>query len=191
LQQFSDYVYRFPDAQHIDRTLNVLTIRIQSITNDEIDFDIIGLKPFFVNTIRQLILNEIPTMAIEDVYFQKNTSILFNCDYISQRLALIPILANPSDFKFRNKNEPERLNSNNCIVMNLNRKNTGTNTIKVYADDIVWEPIGARQHLLSPIKLLYPKIPIMFLKPNEEIVCRLHCVKGRGLDHMKFSPGFA
>lgn len=191
LQQFSDYVYRYPDVQSIDQTLKVLEIRIQSIVSDEINFDIIGLKPFFANTIRQLILNEIPTMAIEDVYFQKNTSTFFNCDYISQRLALIPIDANPNDFKFRNKNQSERLNTNNCIVMNLNRKNTGTQPIKIYADEIVWEPIGTRQNLLSPIKLLYPKIPIMYLKPDEEIVCRLHCVKGRGLDHMKFSPGFA
>ena len=103
LQQFSDYVYRYPDVQSIDQTLKVLEIRIQSIVSDEINFDIIGLKPFFANTIRQLILNEIPTMAIEDVYFQKNTSTFFNCDYISQRLALIPIDANPNDFKFRNK----------------------------------------------------------------------------------------
>ncbi|XP_027195514.2 DNA-directed RNA polymerases I and III subunit RPAC1-like [Dermatophagoides pteronyssinus] len=191
IQQFTDYVYRFPDVQHIDQTLMVLKIQIESINENEINFDIIGLKPFFVNTIRQLILNEIPTMAIEDVYFQENTSTLFNCDYIAQRLALIPIVANPNDFKFRNKNDPERLNSNNCIVMKLNRKNTSSQTIKVYAEDIKWEPIGARQHLLSPITLLYPKIPIMYLKPNEEIICRLHCVKGRGLDHMKFSPGFA
>ncbi|KAH9510528.1 DNA-directed RNA polymerases I and III subunit RPAC1 [Dermatophagoides farinae] len=89
LQQFSDYVYRYPDAQSIDQTLKVLEIRIQSIVADEINFDIIGLKPFFANTIRQLILNEIPTMAIEDVYFQKNTFTFFNCDYISQHEGIV------------------------------------------------------------------------------------------------------
>ncbi|KAH9522999.1 hypothetical protein DERF_006552 [Dermatophagoides farinae] len=101
LQQFSDYVYRYPDAQ-------ILEIRIQSIVADEINFDIIGLKPFFANTIRQLILNEIPTMAHRRCLFSEKHFHFFNCDYISQRLALITIDANPNDFKFRNKNQPER-----------------------------------------------------------------------------------
>lgn len=190
LQQFIDYVYRFPECQTCVDTLRKLTIEVHRMEPNELEFDIIGLKPFVVNAIRQTILNDIPTVAIEDVYFHKNSSI-FNCDYISQRLALVPIKADPNDFKFVYNADMSRLDSDNTVVFNLNESNTEKAPVKVYSRSLVWEPIGEKQGQMPPIEPLFDNIPLLCLKPNEEISCRIFCVKGLGRQHMKFSPGFA
>lgn len=190
LQQFTDYVYRFPECQTCEDTLQALKVEVHRIVPNELEFDIIGLKPYVVNAIRQTILNDIPTMAIEDVYFHKNTS-MFNSDYISQRLALIPIKADPNDFKFVQSGDTSKLNSDNSIVFNMTESNSGKDVIKVYTESLVWEPVGEKQSQLEPIKPLFDKIPLLCLKPTEEISCRVFCIKGLGRNHMKFSPGFA
>lgn len=191
LQQFIDYVHRFPDCQTCEDTLRILEIKVHRMEGNELEFDIIGLKPYVVNAIRQTILNDIPTMAIEEVYFHKNSS-MFNCDYISQRLALVPIKAEPNDFKFVYNADMAQLNSDNALVLNLNVTNTGAQPAKVYSRSLVWEPVGEKQKaLLSPIEPLIGGIPLLYLKPNEEISCRVFCVKGLGRNHMKFCPGFS
>lgn len=190
LQQFIDYVYQFPECQTCEDTLKILKVEVHRIEANELEFDIIGLKPYVVNAIRQTILNDIPTMAIEDVYFHKNTS-MFNSDYIAQRLGLVPIKADPNDFKFIQKGDMTKLNSDNTIVLNLNESNTGKDIIKVYSECLKWEPVGEKQSQLAHIKPLVDKIPLLCLKPTEEISCRIFCIKGLGRNHMKFSPGFA
>lgn len=190
LQQFPDYVYKYPNCQSCEDTLQVLNLHLIYINQNELEVDIVGLKPFIVNAIRQTILNDVPTMAIEDVYFHKNSS-TFNCDYICQRLALIPIKVDSTNFKFISKTNLDKRNSDNTIVLNLNAKNTQEETIKVYSKSLCWEPVGEKQKLLPIIEPLFSNIPLLHLKPNEEISCKIHCIKDTGRNHIKFSPGFA
>ena len=46
--------------------------------------------PSFANTLRRVVTEDVPTMAIEDVEFRKNNSILYD-EIISHRLGLIPL----------------------------------------------------------------------------------------------------
>ena len=43
-----------------------------------------------VNTLRRLMLNEVPTMAIEDVEYKKHSSALYD-EMIALRLGLVPL----------------------------------------------------------------------------------------------------
>ena len=47
-------------------------------------------KPYFVNSIRRIMLSELPKLAVDDVIVYDNTSALFD-EIIAHRLGLVPI----------------------------------------------------------------------------------------------------
>ncbi|GMH91265.1 hypothetical protein TrST_g403 [Triparma strigata] len=50
------------------------------------------------NAIRRILLADVPTMAIETVYIDQNTSITHD-EVLSHRLGLMPVLADPTEFE--------------------------------------------------------------------------------------------
>ena len=61
----------------------------------------------------------------------------------------------------------------------------------VYAKDLVFEPVGRQQSYFKgegSIKAVNPDALIAKLRPGQQIHMDLHCVKGIGADHAKFSP---
>ena len=72
-------------------------IEIKSKTDEELVFDIKGIDPTIVNTLRRIMIAEVPTMAIETVIINQNTSIIPD-EVLAHRLGLIPILADANDF---------------------------------------------------------------------------------------------
>lgn len=68
--------------------------------NYELEFDMIGIHPAIANTFRRLMLSDVPSMAIEKVYIQNNTSIIQD-EVLAHRLGLIPLKADPRLFENR------------------------------------------------------------------------------------------
>lgn len=66
--------------------------RINVIKNegDELVFEMIGCDTSFANAMRRILLAEVPTVAIENVYMWNNTSIIHD-EVLAHRLGLIPI----------------------------------------------------------------------------------------------------
>ena len=72
-------------------------IEIKSKTNEELVFDIKGVDPTLVNTLRRIMIAEVPTMAIETVIINQNTSIIPD-EVLAYMLGLLPILSDANDF---------------------------------------------------------------------------------------------
>ena len=58
-----------------------------------IKFCVNGISTQMANALRRIVIAEVPTMAIEEVTFYKNSSIL-NDEVLSHRLGLIPLKSN-------------------------------------------------------------------------------------------------
>lgn len=61
----------------------------------------------------------------------------------------------------------------------------------VYAKDLKFEPVGRQDSIFvdeDVIRPVNPDILIAKLRPGQEIEASLHCIKGIGADHAKFSP---
>ena len=60
----------------------------------------------------------------------------------------------------------------------------------VYTKDLVWEPIGNQSEMFrsDPIRPVDDDILIAKLAAGQELDLQMHCVKGIGRDHAKFSP---
>mmetsp|Transcript_28215 Transcript_28215/g.68650 ORF Transcript_28215/g.68650 Transcript_28215/m.68650 type:complete len:410 (+) Transcript_28215:1-1230(+) len=57
---------------------------------DELVFEMIGCDTSFANALRRILLAEVPTMAIEQVYLFNNTSIIHD-EVLAHRMGLIPL----------------------------------------------------------------------------------------------------
>lgn len=130
-----------------------LQIKILTLTSDTIVFDLIGVDTSIANALRRILLAEVPTMAIETIYIQDNTSIIQD-EVLSHRLGLVPILADPEEFEdFLPDNDPTDLNT---IVFKLDVtctndpektkvNDSGLLTQTVYSGDFEWQPQGDQE----------------------------------------------
>ncbi|KAJ2616237.1 DNA-directed RNA polymerase core subunit rpc40 [Coemansia sp. RSA 1365] len=176
-------------------------IRIIRVTPTDIEFDLIGVDASIANALRRVLMAEVPTMAIEKVYMINNTGIVQD-EVLAHRLGLIPIKADPSEFLW--KHDGSVPTDQNTIVFRLdvtcevNRAAEPGETdpkIKyinsaVYSSQLVWDPKGDQgvRFESNPIKPVHDEILITKLRPGQTISCELHCEKGVGKDHAKFSP---
>ena len=69
-----------------------LKIEIKHCSEEEVQFDLIGVDASLANAYRRIMIAEVPSMAIEKVYMMNNTSIMPD-EVLAHRMGLIPILA--------------------------------------------------------------------------------------------------
>ena len=90
-----------------------------------------GVSPAFINTIRRVGMTEVPTMAIEEVQFTKNSSALYD-EVLALRLGLVPLT---TDLKTYSLPEECKCGGKGCsgcqVKMTLNVKGPAT----VYSGD--------------------------------------------------------
>lgn len=60
----------------------------------------------------------------------------------------------------------------------------------VYSSDLVWEPKGNQEEKFgdNPPRPVHDDIVIAKLRPGQEVEMELHCQKGVGREHAKWSP---
>src|SRR3989344_1239063 len=67
----------------------------------------------FANTLRRLMIDEVPTMAIEEIEFSKNNSILYD-ELIAHRLGLTPLKTDLKSYNLPDKCKCEGKGCNRC-----------------------------------------------------------------------------
>ena len=98
-----------------------LKIHIVSLTEDDIEFDLIGVDASIANALRRIMLAEIPTMAVEHVFIMQNNSIIQD-EVLAHRVGLIPILVDAKGFEYAPAGiAPEdEVDENQGLVFTLN-----------------------------------------------------------------------
>ncbi|PVU92309.1 hypothetical protein BB561_003920 [Smittium simulii] len=158
----------------IQHTLKNLKIKISKISTIEMEFDLIGVDASFANALRRIMISEIPTMAIEKVYMLNNT---VNEDPTDQNTIVFKLDATCQYRKGVSASEPDP-----------NKKYINSS---IFSNQLVWDPKGDQAQRFTGPTLIAPvhgDILITKLRPGQEIQCELHCQKGIGRDHSKFSP---
>ncbi len=132
-------------------------------------------EPQIVNALRRLILADVPTMAIDDVYVYENSSSFWD-EYITHRLGLIPL---KTDLKM--------------IPVPLTRENQKNFTVTLTLDEEGPKTVYSSD-LKSPDPKVRPatgKIPIIHLAPGQRLRLEAIAVPGKGEWHAKWQPGLA
>ena len=144
---------------------------------NKLSFIVKDSTPAYANTLRRLMLGEVPVMAIEDVEFRKNSSILYD-EIIAHRLGLIPLT---TDLKSYNLPEKCKCGGKGCarcqLKMTLKTREAGM----VYASQIKSKD--------PAVKPAHPKMPIVKLLKGQSLELEAAAQLGHGKVHTKWSPG--
>eukprot|EP00904_Undaria_pinnatifida_P009873 jgi/Undpi1/6015/HiC_scaffold_2.g01289.m1 len=198
-------------AERVEKRLDVRAVQSDSDDPNELVFDLVGVDASIANALRRILLAEVATVAIEHVYMFMNSSIIHD-EILAHRLGLIPIMANPRMFEFMGEEggEQDEPTEFNTCVFKLEVKNPsdpadvpdpmprGTSyaagprrTMNVFSGAMEWCPHGAQVERFEEdggLRPVHDDILIAKLRPGQEIVAEMHCRKGVGKDHAKFSP---
>ena len=144
-------------------------------------FVIKGVSTEFVNALRRAIIAEVPTMAIEDVVFFENSSILHD-EIIAHRLALIPLKTDLDSYVLPEECEcKSELGCNRCrVVLTLSVEAGEDERKTVYSGDLVSDD--------PEVVPVYDNIPIVVLAPGQSLKLEAYARLGRGRDHAKWQP---
>ena len=90
----------FDNSMNLARYLEKMQIRVTSLDEYDMEFEIEGIDAPIANALRRIMLAEVPTMAIEKVVLEQNTSVLAD-EVLCHRLGLVPIIADPELFRYK------------------------------------------------------------------------------------------
>ena len=143
---------------------------------NNLSFVLKDATPSFANALRRAILEEVPSMAIEDVEFSKNNSILYD-EIISHRLGLIPLT---TDLKSYNLLSECKCEGKGCARCQLKLTLKAKGPAMVYASEIKTRD--------AAVKPALPKMPIVKLLKGQSLELEATAVLGKGKEHMKWWP---
>jgi DNA-directed RNA polymerase subunit D len=141
-----------------------------------VSFMLINSNPSIANAMRRNMADSVPTMAIEDVEFRKNNSVLYD-EIIAHRLGLLPLTTDLKSYTLPAKCKCKGEGCARCSVkLTLKSKSPGY----VYASEIKSKD--------PKIKPVFPKTPIVKLLKGQELEIEATAKLGIGRDHAKWCP---
>lgn len=152
-----------------------MEIKTISKTKDKLSFEILGINEVEANTIRRIMIAEVPIMAIEEVEFRANDSALYD-EVIAHRLGLLPLKTDLKGYKVKTE-----------------KKAKGA----VYETSLTLKEVGPKTVLASDLKPkdpkvtpTFPEMPIVVLLKDQKLELVATASLGVGKDHAKYQPGF-
>ena len=135
--------------------------------------------PSFVNALRRSIISLVPTLAIEEVQMQDNSSALYD-EVVGHRLGLLPLTTPIGEYKSRKEFPDDGVARAECeIKLTLEAQGPGT----VYAEQMISKD--------PAVICAFPKMPIVKLLKNQSIKFEATAILDNGKEHAKWSPGNA
>lgn len=160
-------------------------IELIKLEDDYLEFYLNNADLSFANSLRRVIIAEVPTMAIDMVNIRANTSPLFD-EFISHRLGLIPLNSQSiTKYEYSRKcncNEFCEL----CSVQFSLKEKCIEESMEITTDHI--KSVNPDSSVL-PIKY-ENEDPILIckLRKNQELDIHMIAKKGIGKEHSKWSP---
>ena len=152
--------------------------KINSSKDDlKLSFELQDSNEAFANTIRRMVIEEVPTLAVEDVEVKDNSSALYD-EMLALRLGLTPIKTDLSSYSLpKNQDEIEERSASCTLQLSLKSSKKGY----VYAE--------SAQSKDPKCTFVFPKMPVAKLVSKQKIDVNMWAVMGQGKDHIKWSPG--
>ena len=130
----------------------------------------------FVNSLRRVIMESVPTIAVEDVEIRKNSSALYD-EVIAHRLGLLPLTTDIESYNLPSKC---KCNGEGCASCQVKL------TLEAEGPGII---TAAELKSKDPkVKPVYPETPIVKLLKGQKIELEATAILGTGKEHTKWCP---
>ncbi|MDD5650980.1 MAG: DNA-directed RNA polymerase subunit D [Candidatus Nanoarchaeia archaeon] len=153
-----------------------MEIKLLEKNQNKVTFVLKGIDHVFANTLRRLMTVEVPTIAIDEVNFYKNSSPLYD-EIVAHRLGLIPL---KTDLKSYTLPEECSCKGEGCAKCKLNITLNCNGPCTVYSKDLKSQD--------PKIKPIYDDMPIVKLDKDQQLEFEATAKLGKGKEHIKFSP---
>ncbi|HLC74302.1 MAG TPA: DNA-directed RNA polymerase subunit D [Candidatus Nanoarchaeia archaeon] len=150
-----------------DKKANLLQVRLD------------GASASFANLVRRFSMDEVPTLAIEDIDFHDNSSALYD-EMIAHRLGLIPIKTDLSSYTIKQECS---CGGEGCAKCQLKI------TLKAAKKGLV--TAGEAKSADPKCTFVYDDMPVVKLAAKQKLEIEAIAILGRGREHAKWSPCLA
>ena len=162
------------------RIVGALKTRIVSLTDDTVRFLLEGADAAFANALRRTMVSEVPIMAIDDIFFFDNSSLVPD-EVLSHRIGLVPLRTDLDAYVLPEDCDCDaELGCPKCRAVLTMDVEAVDDTITVYSGDLVSEDAS-----VAPAS---PRIPLAKLAPGQAIRFEAYAQLGQAKVHAKWSP---
>lgn len=166
-------------------------IRWEQAEPYRVDFRLSSVDLAFANSMRRTMLAEVPTVAIDVVEVETNTSVLPD-EFLAHRLGLIPLISKNCDIDMVYARDCDcESGCTRCnVTLLLHAKCTGDEIMKVYARDLVVVGDRANEWVGNPVVTdAEGKGPMICkLRKSQEVKVQCLVKKGIAKEHAKWAP---
>lgn len=155
-----------------------MNLKILEKSDSKISFSVEGINEGFANSLRRIMMNEIPVMAVENVDIEENTSGLFD-EVIAHRLSLLPIKFSHKHFSFKENCKCEGKGCSRCEV-SFSLEKSGPYLVK--ASDM---------EIKGDVAFADNDAPIIELLENQRLKLEAFAQLGTGKVHAKWQSAVA
>lgn len=156
------------------------TIKILERDNNHIVIEFNDIPRQYVNALRRLSINQVPTFAIDDVVILENSSVMHD-EAIAHRLGLIPLRTDLERFVMPDVCDcKSTLGCSKCRVLLVLDTESQDKTKVITSADLVSE-----DEVVKPVN---NEIPIVSLAPGQKLKFEAYARLGTGKSHAKWQP---
>jgi DNA-directed RNA polymerase subunit D len=152
-----------------------MPVQILSKTEDTLYLSLEDEDVAIANSLRRVILSEVPVLSIREVLFHENSSSLYD-EIIAHRMGLVPIRTDPDLYNLREACSCGGKGCPSCtLILRLEKEGPGI----VYSQDLVPEDPKAQPR---------ENIPLLKLGKGQKLVLEAEAVLETAREHSKAQP---
>lgn len=149
------------------------------LSEEYLEARVSGCSEAMMNAIRRTILEEVPILAIHEVFVFENPGPMFD-EVLSHRLGLIPLKTPIGKYLTMDSTECREASGERCFTTLSLDVSAGDEPLTVYSKDLVCKD--------ADVYPVYGNIPITKIPPKSRLRLEAIARMGRGRMHAKWQP---
>ncbi|KAL1886025.1 RNA polymerase II subunit 3 [Ceratocystis pirilliformis] len=166
------------------------TVKISSADSIHVNFTMSQCDISFANSIRRVIHAEIPTLAIDIVEIEANSSVLAD-EFIAHRLGMVPLICKDvEDLNYSRDCDCDQYCDQCSVKLTLHVKCTSDDILKIYSRDLVIDSARRSAVLGNPVIRDPDGHGVLLCKLRQGQELKLNCIAKKGIakEHAKWMP---